>query len=178
MSSSSELSAAWVLASLVAAGTACSSSPSMSQPSGAAPTATAAVDPAKATFATDVVPIFASSCAAGGASCHGDTSVTSDGSQSRPFLGPATASADVQTVFDGIVGRPSAEDPSLDLVAPGDPAHSYLMLKLEGTQGTQASQCAAGELGSCGVRMPYGGVLDPGSLEIIRGWIASGARND
>jgi len=72
-------------------------------------------------------------------------------------------------VFDPLVGVPAANEAArtagLLRVAPGDPDHSYLLLKLEGT-------LAAGE----GVPMPLvGGPLPASAIDTIRRWIAAGA---
>lgn len=62
-----------------------------------------------------------------------------------------------------LVGVPSAQQPSLLRVDPGNPAASYLVRKLEGTA-------------SVGGRMPLGGPpLPPDRIDLIRQWIASGA---
>src|SRR5215471_5847848 len=54
-------------------------------------------------------------------------------------------------------------DPSQVRVLPGDPDHSFLIHKLEGTQ-------------SIGQRMPLGGpFLDQTSIDDIRQWITNGA---
>ncbi len=63
-----------------------------------------------------------------------------------------------------LVGVPSSEVPGLDRVKPGDPDHSYIILKLEGASGIVGQQ------------MPYGGPYLPSStIEVIRSWIAGGA---
>ena len=50
-------------------------------------------------------------------------------------------------------------------VAPGDPDHSYLLLKLEGKLGPDE-----------GVQMPLvGGPLPASAIDAIRRWIAAGA---
>lgn len=70
---------------------------------------------------------------------------------------------DAQTSYDNLVDRPSAENPTLDRVEPGDPDNSYLIHKLEGTQ-------------TVGERMPNGQPpLDPDTIAVIRQWISDGA---
>lgn len=62
-----------------------------------------------------------------------------------------------------LVGIPSAQVPTLQRVAPGDPDNSYLIQKLEGT-------AAVGE------RMPAGGApLPQPTIDVIRQWILDGA---
>lgn len=70
--------------------------------------------------------------------------------------------------YDALVGRPSSFKPGAILVVPGDPDGSYMVHKLEG---------AADIAGS---RMPRGTgpFLTSGQMQIIRRWIALGAKND
>ena len=129
----------------------------------------------------DVMPILEKSCAAGGATCHGDPSVVSD-RVPRPFLGydgAPDAGADVAEVRGGLVNVKSREDLSMDLVAPGDPARSFLMHKVDGDQCTLMAECAIGNSirPNCGAFMPYQAptVLDVQTRDTLRGWIAQGA---
>jgi hypothetical protein len=63
-----------------------------------------------------------------------------------------------------LVGVPSAEAPSVLRVKPGDPDHSYIIQKLQGSSGI------------VGVQMPFGGPYLPQStIDVIRQWIANGA---
>lgn len=65
-----------------------------------------------------------------------------------------------------LVNVGARQSPGLLRVAPGDPANSYLVRKLEGTNTT-------------GSRMPLGGpFLDADTLARVRSWIASGAPNN
>ena len=94
-------------------------------------------------------------------SCHG-------GRSAYPSLGP---DAD----YDGLVGAVSREVPALRLVAPGDPAQSWLMIKLDGTMASRA-ECRADAL-SCGVSMPQGvPVLERAERDLVREWIRMGAQ--
>jgi hypothetical protein len=99
--------------------------------------------------------IFDSTCAT--PSCHG--------------AGAASAGLDLSdgAAIANLVGVPAANEAAraagLVRVAPGDPDHSYLLLKLEGT-------LAPGE----GVQMPLvGGPLPASAIDAIRRWIAAGA---
>ncbi len=172
---------------LLLAATGCSSNAAgpSNTPAATGPGTSATLDASDPTFAADVLPIFQASCAAGGAGCHGDPSVTTAGTQSRPFLGmpspaalPGAGSSAASAIFNGLVGKASAEDPSMPLVTAGDPTRSFLLLKMDGTQDTQASACAAGEMGSCGLSMPFGSMLDQGTRDRVRAWIAMGANDD
>jgi hypothetical protein len=65
-----------------------------------------------------------------------------------------------------LVGVPSAEQPGVMRVDPGNPDSSYLVLKLQGSSGIN------------GARMPLGGPYLPQStIDVIRQWISSGAAN-
>ena len=64
-----------------------------------------------------------------------------------------------------LVGVPSAEQPGVMRVAPGDPDGSYIIRKLEGASGIS------------GGRMPLGGPYLPQStINVIRQWISDGAQ--
>lgn len=68
-------------------------------------------------------------------------------------------------VYANLVNVPSREDPSLMRVKPGDPAASYLYLKVTTTRPPR------------GARMPLGGPpLSNDELTTLRAWIAQGAR--
>jgi cytochrome c peroxidase len=66
-----------------------------------------------------------------------------------------------------LVGVASRQKPEVPRVAPGDPANSYLVQKLEGRADIS------------GVRMPQRGpYLTDGQVAIIKRWIELGARRD
>ena len=72
------------------------------------------------------------------------------------------------STFAAVVGVNSIEVPALKRVAAGDAANSYLIQKLEGTQG-------AGN----GARMPFGGpYLDQATIDQVKSWITAGAANN
>ena len=103
--------------------------------------------------------IFHRSCVF--SSCHG-------GRSAYPALGP-----DVD--YDALVTAASREVPALRLVAPGDPAQSWLMIKLDGTMAARAECRAAARV--CGDSMPQGvPVLGSGERELVREWIRLGAQ--
>jgi mono/diheme cytochrome c family protein len=65
--------------------------------------------------------------------------------------------------FAALVNVASIEAPALKRVTPGDPANSYVIHKLEGTQ-------------SAGSRMPLGGpFLDQATIDSVKSWIQAGA---
>lgn len=79
---------------------------------------------------------------------------------------PAGLRLDASSSYALLVGVPSAEVGSLRRVAPGSPADSYLVQKLEGSA-------------AVGARMPLGGpYLDAATIAVIRQWIADGAKPD
>jgi hypothetical protein len=105
------------------------------------------VHPRTLSLATDVQPIFDAHCVG----CH-----------------PANAGLDLRAgrSFDSLVDRPSTERPSLVRVRPGDPAASYLYIKLVGP--CPGPDCS-------GSRMPQGGALSAVEIATVRSWILGGA---
>lgn len=80
-----------------------------------------------------------------------------------------------------LVGRPSDQVPSVQIVAPGDPDNSYLVMKLEGSMRRRLpTECrvTAGR-NPCGAQMPQlAAPLTQEELTLIRSWIAAGALPD
>ena len=75
-----------------------------------------------------------------------------------------------------LVGVASEQLPTMRRVEPGDPAASWLMQKLDGTQNAFDAECVAM---NCGADMPLSRpLLDAAARDAIRAWIASGAAND
>jgi polyvinyl alcohol dehydrogenase (cytochrome) len=80
------------------------------------------------------------------------------------------------TGYANLVNVPSSELPGADRVEPGDPAASWLVTKLDGTQAFYDAQCIGG---FCGSPMPLNGsMLSTGVRNAIRTWILNGAQND
>ena len=67
------------------------------------------------------------------------------------------------TEFAAIINVRSTERPELFRVKPGDPAQSYLYLKVLGDGGIDGGQ------------MPLNGPFDPGVPEMFFAWIEAGA---
>jgi hypothetical protein len=108
------------------------------------------------TLSGDVQPIFTANCAFSG--CHAGTS---------PALGQNLSA---NQAYASIVNVPSQEVPALMRVRPSLPDSSYLVHKIQGTQGS---------VGGSGGRMPLGGApLTDDEIATIRAWITAGALNN
>jgi hypothetical protein len=103
-----------------------------------------------ATFSGHVQPLFDARCSAAG--CHGANQ-------------PAAGLSLVAGQSRANLLRPSAQNPEVDLVTPGNPTNSYLVTKLTGN-------------GASGVQMPVNGSLSEEEIEMVRLWISYGAPND
>jgi hypothetical protein len=146
-------------------------------------------------FKNDLAPKFASACGLS-SSCHQDQA---SGAGMRVFLGCnmtptntcafATAADGASTVWMGIVNKPSQEDPPMPYIKPMMPDQSYLLHKIEGTQGTLTCVAVAmdpivansGETNPqpCGALMPLNNPgPDPILPGLVRSWINQGALNN
>jgi hypothetical protein len=134
-------------------------------------------------FQTDVLPIFRGSCGLS-TSCHGSES----GQNGQHYYGPKNSDGNVtadqiQAIFDQSVNQPAVANPSMNVITPGDPSKSFLMYKLDGDpDAADEVSCADLECAkdkSCLSSMPQGGPQLPSDKrDIIRRWIAQGAKND
>lgn len=125
-------------------------------------------------------------------SCHNDVSKEAD-----LFIGPllrdsmtqmeiSITPADVTRMLGNVDGvmRPSKTLPSMQIVKPGDPANSFLMRKMDGCFTDIQSMCTALEPplpgdGPCGAQMPQkADPLEADERDLIRRWIAQGAKNN
>jgi uncharacterized protein (TIGR03118 family) len=115
---------------------------------------TAPAPPPAATLGQLQTSIFTPRCSG----CH-----TGGGTQLPGSMNLSSASA----TFASLVNVASEENPALKRVAPNDPANSYLIHKLTGTDiGTTA-------------RMPFGGpFLDQATIDQVSSWISAGAQNN
>lgn len=134
-------------------------------------------------FKTDVLPLFRRSCGVGGAACHGDE----NGLSEHPYLGPKNdpampmdaTQAQIDAIFMQVVSKPAVQAPMTMLVEPGKPELSYLMHKMDGTQGTCADAKCTAIATKCDSSMPLSQDLLPAEeRETVRRWIAQGAKND
>ena len=106
-------------------------------------------------LASHVQPILTASCALSG--CHAGVSPQEGMNLSAGLMHSNT------------VNVPSNQS-SLDRIEPGLPNQSYLVHKIQGTQGT---------VGGSGAQMPFGGSpLSQANIDIIRAWIADGAKDN
>jgi hypothetical protein len=127
------------------------------------------------TFTADVLPLFRRSCGLS-ASCHGADPAPAG----RPFLGPPMSAGDVtadqaKAIVTGLVGVTSSEEASLAIVAAGAPDKSFLLYKLDGADCAKLP-CAATK--SCGESMPQGSALAQSERDVLRRWVAQGAKAD
>ena len=160
----------------------CSSPSSGTSPIGACDTTT------PVSFSSDVMPIFQESCTLSGV-CHGQTTYAAS---ENLYLGlhAGGGSSDAQAVYKGLVGVPSKEDPSMDLVTASSTDTSFLWHKVNADQGNFAADCTKAAMmcldctssAPCGSLMPYQGnalsVDSPPHLCTIQGWILQGAKNN
>jgi hypothetical protein len=128
-------------------------------------------------FKADVLPIFRTSCGLS-ASCHG----SEGGPGGQHYLGPknsdpAPTAAQIQLIFDQSVGKTPVVNAGMNLVTPKDPEHSFMMYKLDGLKCSKLT-CSSDD--TCLALMPQGNTepMDAAKRDVIRRWIAQGAKND
>ncbi len=102
-------------------------------------------------YVADIQPIWDARCVIG---CH-----TPGGSQAAIPLDPDVS-------YDTLVGKPSVQLKSMNMVEPGDLNASYLWHKLNKKQA---------EVGGSGAQMPLGGMLSADELAKVETWISDGA---
>jgi hypothetical protein len=97
--------------------------------------------------------------------------------------------SDAKTSHDAIVGVKAKENPMMDLIAPGDPDHSYLWIKVSGDPNKNATASAGCAMVAtctgcsattpCGAQMPYNATpLNSDQLCTLKSWIVQGANNN
>ena len=124
-------------------------------------TALTAPEPETASRA-DVQAILGRSCAVGG--CHA----------SAPGAGGLALPQANAAWVDSVVAVTSRENPSMDLVTPGDPERSWLVYKISGDLCRFTCDTKLG----CGGQMPFGQRLDEQERGVIVAWIRRGASTD
>lgn len=128
----------------------------------AAAAAPAPSQPAVPSFRRDILPVFAANCA-GAHGCHGEEPTD----EVELDLRPDAAYAD-------LVDRPAKARRGAVRVAPGDPAASFLIAKLEGALAT-----TEGKAMPLDPRTKQASSMTPPAAEfvatVLRPWIAAGA---
>lgn len=133
------------------------------------------------TLTKDVAPILQASCSTL-ITCHGSKGATpGQDPQLGPVMTVATA-AQLMTIHDALVGKPSAQATGLQYIVARDPENSYLMKKVEGRSNCETLTCVtvkgqSASLPACGDKMPAkpNEPLAPAQISIIRDWIKDGA---
>jgi uncharacterized membrane protein len=110
----------------------------------------------------EVQAILARSCAVGG--CHA----------SAPGAGGLVLPPANAAWVDAVVGVKSQQNPSMDLVARGDPERSWLVYKIAGDLCRFSCDTKLG----CGGQMPFGQQLAEQERGVILAWIRHGASTD
>jgi len=136
-------------------------------------------------FETEVFPIFRRSCGLS-SSCHGSELKPSAGLYIGPKRSDTTTVVDQafrQMIIDDYLVQPSKTAPEWKRVEPNQPEKSFLMLKLDHCQATAGLNCdqqsGAKSDEPCGDGMPQtSSSLCPEELDLIRRWIAQGAKNN
>lgn len=114
--------------------------------------------PEPPSYQVDVAPIFEKYCSR----CHGSR---------FPRAGLQLVGAPAADLYAALVDVPSTQLPSMDLIEPGNPAASYLVNKVNNTQGGLG--CPRG----CGRAMPPRGAgLTPDELDTVNAWVLAGAQ--
>ena len=94
------------------------------------------------------------------------------------------AVVDAALLIGRLVGVASQTAPELDLIAPGSPSRSFLVLKIEGCQNSSTgitcrAQPGAKTTAPCGDTMPQAArPLCNADRELLRRWIQQGARDN
>lgn len=164
-----------------------------SNPSSSDPPPTCNPNPS---FSEDVIPAFAMSCTLS-ESCHGQMGNSAVESLYLGLHVGGGGAADVQAVYNGLVGVAAKEDPSMDLVTKGDLENSFLWHKVNDdpmtlNSGALATGCKKASvmcqdcmgMNPCGGTMPYNGNMlanpegNPNALCTIQNWITQGAQNN
>jgi hypothetical protein len=161
-------------------------------------------------FVNDVMPVFVHSCAFSG--CHIVESTDGGpppGNLEFLFIQEHDASVAMysQEVYNGLVNKPTIEDPTMNFVTPSDPANSFLMRKMDFALCDLADKCDSNNPlfnkynkdqnqaypapNGCGVGMPPDLTDDAGNMvplvdiagmptqrDTVRRWIAQGAKNN
>jgi hypothetical protein len=131
---------------------------------------------------TDLAPIIKTSCTTA-KTCHGATGVAL--ADNEPQLGLQSGIADMAAAMKvqaALVGVDAKEAPGMKYVVSGDPEHSWIMKKLEGSQNCVTGVTCMKVTGdtvpsACGDRMPsmQDNPLPADQVQKFRDWIKAGA---
>ena len=129
------------------------------------------------TFKADVLPILRTSCGLS-PSCHN----SENGPGGQHYLGPKLSdpeptAAQIALIFEQSVGKDPVIKAGMKIITPGDPEQSFFMHKLDSVK---CAKLACAQDSTCGSLMPQGS-MDPmpaDKRDILRRWIAQGAKND
>jgi hypothetical protein len=125
-------------------------------------------------FAQDLMPLFATSCAF--SACH-DGLTKSAGLYLGPSVIEPPATAQTPAAVYRSLLSPATSTPDLPRIAPGDPPRSFLFLKIEGCQNRAGLSCGGVLAARCGQRMPdLSPPLAVESRRLIARWIVQGAK--
>jgi hypothetical protein len=120
------------------------------------------VIPAHPTFTADILPALQASCGSAATSCHGGPTASGHVDYSTSI---ARTAADVRAELVGVL--PANAPPGYDRVKAGDPAHSWIVVKVTSDQ--------PGGTGY-GSRMPLGRPnLCQATVDTLVAWISAGA---
>jgi|HubBroStandDraft_6_1064221.scaffolds.fasta_scaffold504309_1 hypothetical protein len=167
----------------------CSSKSNASTPEGGSGTCDTSMP---VSFKSDVIPAFQQNCTLT-QECHGQMG---NSAEEDLFLGfdVGMGTTNPMDVYSMLVGVPSKEDPSMNLITAGDTSNSYLWQKVSATDLTPPTALTAAcmkatamcsdctSTAPCGGLMPYDGetlaTTDPQNLCTIQSWITQGAQNN
>jgi hypothetical protein len=120
------------------------------------------VVPAHPTFTADILPAIQPSCGSAATSCHGGPTASGHVDYSTSI---ARTAADVRADLVGV--PPANAPPGYDRVRAGDPAHSWIVVKVTSDQPGGSGY---------GARMPLGlpDLCQP-TVDALVAWISAGA---
>ena len=126
-------------------------------------------------FADDLVPFFAVTCAFYG--CHNEKSRLAGLFLGLNFMDGTPDAAMQREIWDSLLA-PATTTTDMPRVTPFEPGQSFLMLKIQGCQNAVGLTCHDKTEGSpCGMRMPAASdPLPAGRRSMLARWIADGAR--
>ena len=135
-------------------------------------------------FKTDVLPLFRNSCGLSSV-CHGSTTPVAPAQHyyGPKLTDPAPSAAEITAILAGAVGVKSVDDPTMNIITAGDPSQSFMMYKLDGDpqdpSSVSCSKLACVASKTCLGAMPQAGnTLPAATRDIIRRWIAQGAKDN